>query len=63
MHYILIMVLSVYVKQTKICVISYMNNAVLHLKVFFSFDSNTTEVSSGKGTANLPGVPDITSDC
>jgi len=35
MHYILIMVLSVYVKQTKICVISYMNNAVLNLKVFF----------------------------
>jgi len=29
------MVLSVYVKQTQICVISYMNNAVLNLKVFF----------------------------
>ena len=30
-----IVVLSVYVEQTKNCVISYMNNAVLNLKVFF----------------------------
>ena len=35
MHYMLIVVLSVYVKHTTICVISYMNNAILNLKVFF----------------------------
>ena len=41
-----IVVLSVYVEQAKKCVISDMNNAVLNLKGCFSFDSNTTNVSS-----------------
>jgi len=35
MHYMFIVVLSVYVEQTQICVISYMNNAILNLKLFF----------------------------
>ena len=60
--YMFIVVLSFYVEQTNIYVISYMNNAVLNLKVFFSFDSNTTNVSSWIGTANLPGAPEVTSD-
>ena len=36
MQYMLIVVLSVYVEQTKMYVISYMNNAVLNLNVVLS---------------------------